>query len=500
MNLHFHKRNDGRPNLPSGAFGRIDHVEFVGPDASDVLVAFDLIDSTWLRTKARLEFVPDDPDTVSRAWKGWQHTPNTESVFDGAPLFRLEMELYAAHEILGFQVSLDANNDDLDMSLGAAESAWFEFEDFEAAEVSSANGLLYGAMYGFPVPVRVKGKLPSYAVGKALSGLFNLSYLPTISTADFSAKLSRCARAHALAVYDVGQGNANALLGDHAFPSMYFDLGAGVYRNKATTPPHLSFCFTNADLVVLSHWDVDHWAGAFQTLVDGEYPALTRTWIAPDQKVGPIHIAFALEVIAAGGTFLIYKAGGPTIGTTAISGKRQASFCLGSGADRNGSGIVLAVTDQSVLDDPKTWLLTGDCDYKHFMAKLPLSNVVGLVVPHHGARVLGKSLIPSPAARAGYRRIAYSFGHDNNHGSKTPPTRHPRDSSIQAHIIAGWDHGGMWAAGNEGVVMPTADARATNEHALAAARHGITIGWSAPPVLTPLACGGKHCSAKLGCN
>lgn len=39
-----------------------------------------------------------------------------------------------------------------------------------------------------------------------------------------------------LAVYDVGQGNANALLNEYLIPEMYFDLGAAVYGNQKQHP------------------------------------------------------------------------------------------------------------------------------------------------------------------------------------------------------------------------------------------------------------------------
>ena len=105
-----------------------------------------------------------------------------------------------------------------------------------------------------------------------------------------------------LAVYDVGQGNANALLNEYLIPEMYFD-PVRLFMVIKNSTQNLVFCFTNNPAIILSHWDADHWAGTYATMVGKTYPAMNRTWIAPLQKVGAIQLAFAWDVITNGGAF-----------------------------------------------------------------------------------------------------------------------------------------------------------------------------------------------------
>ena len=49
-------------------------------------------------------------------------------------------------------------------------------------------------------------------------------------------------RADAAAVYDVGQGNANALLESSGMPVLYYDLGGGVLGNRHTFPSPSATC------------------------------------------------------------------------------------------------------------------------------------------------------------------------------------------------------------------------------------------------------------------
>jgi hypothetical protein len=224
----------------------------------------------------------------------------------------------------------------------------------------------------------------------------------------------------------------------------------------------------------LSHWDADHWAGAYATSVNGSYPALSQTWIAPLQSVTPIHAAFAYDVVTAGGRFLIYDPPAGHWNTMTLPHHRALHYGRGSGPDRNGSGLVLAVEDQA-----RSWLLTGDCDYMHFMPSLMPSDPVALVAPHHGASLDPKSPVPTPVAST-YRRLVYSFGHQNAHGSKKPPTRHPTKAGVTAHSNAGWRHG-TWKLHEAGTSIAGDDVIATCEHLPGTSRGGAVIGWDMAP-------------------
>lgn len=56
----------------------------------------------------------------------------------------------------------------------------------------------------------------------------------------------------------------------------------------------------------------------------------------------------------------------------------------GGGRDRNGTGIVLTVEEPSNIP-ARSWLLTGDCDYLHFVDELkPLPRGLGRAPPRRG--------------------------------------------------------------------------------------------------------------------
>jgi hypothetical protein len=283
-------------------------------------------------------------------------------------------------------------------------------------------------------------------------------------------------------VFDVGQGSACALLEaseqDTSIPRLYFDLGAGVYRNKDTTPIDLEFGFYGSPPVVLSHWDSDHWAGAYVANPDAKCPALELTWIAPLQTVGPTHIAFVNDVRNAGGEFLIYSHPNPqNVGVTSLRDGKVVRFMCGTGHGRNDTGLVMAI-EKNDDEFPRSWILTGDCDYAHFMKKLTPLNPVVLVAPHHGANLSPNTPVALPDPQNPYRRLIYSFGKDNKHG-KTH-VQHPTTNGVNAHDPKKWDHH-AWMLHKPGhPLLAQGDVRSTCEHSPGTDRGGILVGWVQP--------------------
>ena len=95
----------------------------------------------------------------------------------------------------------------------------------------------------------------------------------------------------AVAVYDVGQGAATALLSG-GLPTLYFDLGGSAIGNWRSFPQPLQrFCITDDPPVVLSHWDWDHWSSALR-----DDRLLHQRWILPIQDragdLGAVHARF----------------------------------------------------------------------------------------------------------------------------------------------------------------------------------------------------------------
>ncbi|WP_157040533.1 ComEC/Rec2 family competence protein [Polaromonas naphthalenivorans] len=500
MNRHFSRQNDSQPDVPSRAYGRVDHLERDDKRPNRVLLGIDLIDANWLDHQGVVDPSLDlslPSEKLDRLWKVRIRSlgPGAANPFENAPLYRLELEIDAG-DPLAQNLRVPHHQDPFSRQrVAAMERSWFTLELRPGANPDNP-ALLYGGLFAPAAPVTVKGAMPSeQKIAKALDQMFTLRHLTQLTSKDFAREVGT-PHADYLAVYDVGQGNANALAVNSygwLVPTLYFDLGAGVYRNAKTRPNDLRFCFSYNPVIVLSHWDADHWAGAYATLVNNTYPALKQKWIAPLQKVGPTHTAFAYDVKISGGTFQTYAGAGGSFGSVLLPGHRTLHYARGSGPDRNGSGLVLVV-ENNELPPPRSWLLTGDCDYADFVPILNPVNPIGMVAPHHGASLAPDSPIPPPAALP-YRRLAYSYGHENAHGNKCPPTRHPTQKGTTAHANAGWNHN-AWSLNKPGTTTPGGNVLATCEHAPGTSRGGAVIGWHSPPGPMTLSCPHKLCSAQ----
>ncbi|WP_052961859.1 hypothetical protein [Pseudomonas fluorescens] len=485
MNRHFLPL-DGVDNdpVPSHAYGRFDHIEL---DAGgNALVAFDLVKAHWIK-RMGIEnelFSLEGSPGQAQLWRLFYERQQKERLpnpFESMNVYRLEIELRNDEEWFGMAAPGDGEG--LDHRLAAMEEHWVDFQITEARIGDSGEqgtrGHLYRRMFNEPSSVIVNGALVTAPVARSLSTIFSLSHLPRIDQNDFEQLLSREVLAEWLGVFDVGQGNACALLEESvqgvSAPRLYFDLGAGVYRNQHTTPADLEFGFYSSPPVVLSHWDSDHWAGAYIADVFGEYPALKLKWIAPLQTVGPTHIAFANDVRKARGEFLIYSPqGSQSVGKAQLGDGRILRFMRGSGYDRNNSGLVMTIEDQHA-PIARSWILTGDCDYKHFMTGLAPKGTIALIAPHHGATLSSNNEIPKP--NGPYRRLIYSFGKGNKHGSTH--VTHPTSDGVLAHSAKDWVHD-AWKLNDPGFPLAEGDVRSTCEHYPGTQRGGILVGWVEP--------------------
>ena len=220
-------------------------------------------------------------------------------------------------------------------------------------------------------------------------------------------------RGEAVAVYDVGQGNCNAVL--HLdIPQLYFDFGGGVLDHASTFPAALQrFCFTDKPTIVLSHWDWDHWSSAYR-----DPRVFDHCWIAPRQEFGTIHAACASRI----GTNLLFW---PSTANTLGTGSIRIEKCTSRGKNRNHTGLALTVTA-----DGHTILLPGDARYTAFPSGKPGAGaVLSVVAPHHGAD-MRSAHVPTTTGHA-VGRVAYSCGNPNRYD-------HPRWTAMKLHSDAGW--------------------------------------------------------------
>lgn len=214
-------------------------------------------------------------------------------------------------------------------------------------------------------------------------------------------------------IVDAGQAHC-AELYDNTTPGKvlgYFDVGKPLSFAAASWPkPPPVLSIPEEGYVVLSHWDYDHYSMAITFA-----PALLALeWTAPvPVGTGPTVRALVTKLGAA----LNYVSGAsatPRPGLTLHRG-------LGAASDRNNSGYALRITLS--LGDV---LLAGDVDYS-YLPLAALSELKGVLVPHHGGKIVG----PPPAPLGGTGRAVLSFGWPNKYS-------HPDSSAMASHIAAGW--------------------------------------------------------------
>lgn len=254
-----------------------------------------------------------------------------------------------------------------------------------------------------------------------------------------------------VAVYDVGQGNCNAIVDCHEHPRIYFDLGWSPNFHAKSRPhqqPDFFACEEHATPpVVLSHWDMDHWChaianssynpGSLTTKHEWKKEALQRFWIArapqtDEQKLGPLTQSFygalkRTKLLPGLSAVLLWPDATKRIHFSA-GWLEACSPPSGIPNDRNNSGIAMFVQP-----DPKgpAILLTGDADFPCIPSvagqkKVPLA---GLVAPHHGAKItLGAIPRPKNGSPA---RLVMSVGAGNSYG-------HPKQDAINEYQKKGW--------------------------------------------------------------
>lgn len=247
------------------------------------------------------------------------------------------------------------------------------------------------------------------------------------------------------AVYDVGQGNCCALLKEGA-PNLYFDLGGGVLRDRDSFPPALSkFCFTQDPLIVLSHWDWDHWSSARRDL-----EALDQRWLIPRQpRLGAVHSAFLADLLRRSAGVAVWPKGLDTVVGRQVTMHR----CSGPVSNRNDSGLAL-VAEIGHSRPRARVLFPGDAAF-HRLPIDPEESFTSLVASHHGGRTKSKFIPRSDGRACG--RLVFSYARDNAYGhafadvrsayaEHWPSARHTadRDESGLGHVqLLAEDHASM---------------------------------------------------------
>lgn len=216
---------------------------------------------------------------------------------------------------------------------------------------------------------------------------------------------------------DVGQGSAVALT-RAGRPRVYFDVGVGCFANARTKPAGLKFCTCDRPTIVLSHWDADHWFGAW---TDAQLQKCD--WVCPRQTIGPFATDFA-RLVNQNGRLLIWPDAWVSGTARPLSWLINCGFIFrANGFGRNDSGLVLAVAMHG-----RQALLPGDCGYLH----IPVNKWSAVVGTHHGGRFKGSTPQPLKADREQESPpLVLSYGRGNTY-------KHPKPESIRAYESVGW--------------------------------------------------------------
>lgn len=254
----------------------------------------------------------------------------------------------------------------------------------------------------------------------------------------------------AVAAYDVGQGNCNAIVDQYEHPRVFFDLGWAPNFHSYTRPPaqpDFFACDRHAVApVVLSHWDMDHWSYAIArsefkpanltTRHEWNPQALKRFWIArvPQtiaHQIGPLAMSFYRELTRV---HLF-----PGISAMLLWPNDCSRIDFSQGwleaceppahlpQDRNNTGIAMFV--QPNRKGPAI-LMTGDANFPSIptlRTNIRLG-LAGMIAPHHGSDITN---VPKPLKK-GPKKLVLSVGKENVYG-------HPKKDAIDAYKALGWD-------------------------------------------------------------
>lgn len=355
--------------VPARAYARLDNLHLPHADAPDRRAAlrFDLIDADWLDEQAGADnplFDLGRRHRMHAAWKRWfaaARGGDADDPFRAAPLYVLEVSVpFDAREWrkrLGLTREAMANDAHGEI-LAAFRRRWYELTVLREADARAGAmfGLLHRGIADEGLRVCCFAALAPAAHAAGLTALGTLAGSPALTSA--SLKPLVCdVRATYLGVYDVGQANANALLGGirgrdlhgavrhGVFPTLYFDLGMPLQSQRHTAPTNVRFCFTAEPPIVLSHWHDDHLGGVALPTAAGCPTPQQMDWIVPDYSLATRHKALVTAIWAAGGSVHVFSASpaGRRLQAATASG-HLLTLTRGTARDPNNGGIVMQVS------------------------------------------------------------------------------------------------------------------------------------------------------------
>lgn len=245
---------------------------------------------------------------------------------------------------------------------------------------------------------------------------------PDITHIGGLAPLANVDEVSGIRVHDVGQGDSIAILDQHGNPVLQLDYGGRQGHPFSSFPgdrPSDRMPISPGRLLMISHWDEDHWCSARHA-----EPAKAAKWLVPRQITSPRAVKFSAELDDircippdyTGRGFRFVAKNGDSVWWEKIAPGPDA---FAREEDCNRTGVALSVvkagSPNSVI------LLPGDAPFdrvghywEHFNAGAHLE---GLVAFHHGAGTHWtegtKRLLRQWSNRAHPLRIVFSCSDPN---------------------------------------------------------------------------------------
>ena len=265
----------------------------------------------------------------------------------------------------------------------------------------------------------------------------------------------RCA---ALAIYDVGQANWNAVVDTKCHPAclscqrevrLFFDLGMPTYWYHRTLPqsptdPLALCCHRGYSVpVILSHWHQDHWAGAVAQgsaygsrglNIQWDSRAIRdHQWLVPSQ--GRNGRGQRLSPTAWRLVLALHWHGNLRVWPTLLNSVQSARGdrivkCYpvsGPSNNNNDTGLALFLARHHYMGYGFI-LAPGDAQYDTVYHYVPPGlPIYHLVASHHGGKIKTPNAIPTATSR----RSRLAISHGGGYG-------HPCQKALLAHAAQGW--------------------------------------------------------------
>lgn len=320
---------------------------------------------------------------------------------------------------------------------------WFKAQLLDIEDWNSNEVMIKGVVEFSASPFVESGMCLKYntkavdaATIKKLEGVYTFSNsieICSIKRNIFHTQLNNafghCKDIHAR-VYDVGQASCVYLFSNIKSERNLFDIviprdpekRSDDRKRKPVKNSMKSAAKFVPELLILSHWDMDHIKGAFLL----KQTAFDQYWIAPSFIDSKARISQSVKMLARyldfnGKLLLVSDLSNGDL----IWGNCRAGLWKGKGMIKGNK--LSAVKNMGLLlqlyGSDGTTILSGDCEYLSWPDMLDLKDNKYLVVPHHGSKLNDYSKL-SEAAIHNDAYISVGEDGDNIHNWDHPSDEH----------------------------------------------------------------------------